>query len=102
MHQESSKFSVNSVFNLWQSRTGTLWTGVAHIITAVIGSGVLSLAWSTSQLGWIGGPVSLLFFAIVTYVSAFLLSDCYRSPDPVTGTRNYYYMNAVRVNLGSA
>nr|GEY17168.1 probable amino acid permease 7 isoform X2 [Tanacetum cinerariifolium] len=31
-------------------RTGTLWTIVAHTITAVIGSGVLSLAWSTAQL----------------------------------------------------
>lgn len=82
-------------------RTGTLWSCVAHIITAVIGSGVLSLAWSTAQLGWIAGPVSLLCFAIVTYISAFLLSDCYRCPNPVTGTRNYSYMDAVRVTLGS-
>ncbi|XP_050246155.1 probable amino acid permease 7 [Quercus robur] len=81
-------------------RTGTLWSCVAHIITAVIGAGVLSLAWSTSQLGWIAGPVTLLCFAIVTYVSAFLLSDCYRCPDSITGTRNYSYMDAVRVNLG--
>lgn len=65
--------------------TGTVWTGIAHIITAVIGSGVLSLAWSTSQLGWIGGPLCLLCFALVTYLSASLLSDCYRSPHPVTG-----------------
>ncbi|XP_040988317.1 probable amino acid permease 7 [Juglans microcarpa x Juglans regia] len=81
-------------------RTGTLWSCIAHIITAVIGAGVLSLAWSTSQLGWVAGPVSLLCFAIVTYISAFLLADCYRSPDPITGTRNYSYMDAVRVNLG--
>lgn len=74
---------------------------MAHIITAVIGSGVLSLAWSTAQLGWIGGPVALLCFAIVTYVSAFLLSDCYRSPDSVTGKRNRSYIEAVRLNLGS-
>ncbi|XP_072989379.1 probable amino acid permease 7 [Typha latifolia] len=81
-------------------RSGTLWTCIAHIITAVIGSGVLSLAWSTAQLGWIAGPVSMLCFSVVTYVSAFLLSDCYRSPHPVTGTRNHSYMDAVRVNLG--
>ncbi|KAL2553886.1 Transmembrane amino acid transporter domain-containing protein [Forsythia ovata] len=37
-------------------RTGTVWTASAHIITAVIGSGVLSLAWATAQLGWIAGP----------------------------------------------
>ncbi|CAJ1960244.1 unnamed protein product [Sphenostylis stenocarpa] len=82
-------------------RTGNLKSAVAHIITAVIGSGVLSLAWSTSQLGWIGGPVALLCCAIVTYISSFLLSDCYRTPDPVTGKRNYSYMDAVRIFLGN-
>lgn len=82
-------------------RTGNFKSAVAHIITAVIGSGVLSLAWSTSLLGWIGGPVALLCCAIVTYISSFLLSDCYRTPDPVTGKRNYSYMDAVRVYLGS-
>ncbi|KAK9077631.1 hypothetical protein SSX86_005968 [Deinandra increscens subsp. villosa] len=81
-------------------RTGTLWTTVAHIITAVIGSGVLSLAWSTAQLGWIGGPIALFCFAFVTYISSSLLSDCYRSPDPVTGTRNRCFTDAVRVILG--
>ncbi|CAI9787047.1 unnamed protein product [Fraxinus pennsylvanica] len=55
-------------------RTGTVWTTSAHIITAVIGSGVLSLAWATAQLGWIAGPNS--------------------------GKRNYTYMDAVRANLG--
>ncbi|KAK9986704.1 hypothetical protein SO802_031655 [Lithocarpus litseifolius] len=78
-------------------RTGTLWSCVAHIITAVIGSGVLSLAWSASQLGWIAG---LLCFVIVTYVSVYLISDCYRCPDSITRTRNYCYMDAVRVNRG--
>lgn len=79
---------------------GTIWSTIAHIITAVIGSGVLSLAWSTAQLGWIGGPVALLCFAVLTYVSSCLLIDCYRSPDSVTGARNPTYMDAVRVNLG--
>ncbi|KAK7320293.1 hypothetical protein VNO77_29629 [Canavalia gladiata] len=82
-------------------RTGTLWSAVAHIITAIIGAGVLSLAWSTSQLGWIAGPVFLLFCAFVTYISSFLLSDCYRILDPVTGKRNYSYISAVRIYLGN-
>ncbi|KAK9065502.1 hypothetical protein SSX86_014903 [Deinandra increscens subsp. villosa] len=81
-------------------RTGTLWTAIAHIITAVIGSGVLSLAWSVSQLGWIGGPVAMFFFAMVTYVSSSLMAECYRSPDPVTGSRNRNFADAVRVILG--
>eukprot|EP00258_Populus_trichocarpa_P002368 XP_002302224.3 amino acid permease 3 [Populus trichocarpa] len=69
-------------------RTGTVWTASAHIITAVIGSGVLSLAWAIGQLGWI------------TYYTSTLLSACYRSGDPITGKRNYTYMDVVRANLG--
>ena len=51
-------------------RAGTAWTCAAHVITAVIGSGVLSLAWSVAQLGWVVGPACMLCFALVTYVSA--------------------------------
>ncbi|KAJ9561201.1 hypothetical protein OSB04_006361 [Centaurea solstitialis] len=81
-------------------RTGTLISASAHIITAVIGSGVLSLAWCFGQLGWIAGTASLMVFAVITWFTCLLLSDCYRSPDPVTGTRNYNYMQAVKANLG--
>ncbi|KAL0323319.1 UNVERIFIED_CONTAM: Amino acid permease 3 [Sesamum angustifolium] len=81
-------------------RTGTLWTASAHIITAVIGSGVLSLAWATAQLGWVAGPAVMFLFSIVTYYTSTLLAACYRSGDPDTGKRNYTYMDAVRANLG--
>ncbi|KAF3439282.1 hypothetical protein FNV43_RR17558 [Rhamnella rubrinervis] len=81
-------------------RTGTVWTASAHIITAVIGSGVLSLAWATAQLGWIAGPAVMLMFAFVTCYMSSLLADCYRSGDPISGKRNYYYTDAVRSNLG--
>ncbi|CAN8252133.1 unnamed protein product [Cochlearia groenlandica] len=81
--------------------TGTLWTAVAHIITGVIGAGVLSLAWATAELGWIGGPAAVLAFAGVTLLSAFLLSDCYRFPDPVNGPlRLNSYSQAVKLYLG--
>ncbi|XP_031482698.1 amino acid permease 6-like [Nymphaea colorata] len=79
-------------------RTGTLWTASAHIITAVIGSGVLSLAWAIAQLGWIAGPAVLMAFSFITFYTSTLLADCYRSP--VTGRRNHTYMDAVRSNLG--
>ncbi|CAN6970288.1 unnamed protein product [Brassica rapa subsp. trilocularis] len=83
------------------ARTGTLWTAVAHIITGVIGAGVLSLAWATAKLGWIGGPAALIGFAGVTLVSAFLLSDCYLFPDPDNGPlRLNSYSQAVKVYLG--
>lgn len=76
---------------------GNLVTTTAHIITAVIGSGVLSLAWATAQLGWIAGPATLLAFALITCYASTLLADCYRSPD---GKRNHTYMEAVRAYLG--
>ncbi|KAL2247736.1 UNVERIFIED_CONTAM: putative amino acid permease 7 [Sesamum indicum] len=82
-------------------RSGTVWTALAHIITAVIGSGVLSLAWSVSRLGWIAGPLTMLAFASVTLTSAFLLCSCYKSPDPNDGFhRNGSYLDAVQRILG--
>lgn len=80
-------------------RQGTLLMASAHIITAVIGSGVLSLAWAIAQLGWIAGPAAMLAFSFVTYYTSCLLADCYRSPDSATGKRNYTYMDAVKANL---
>lgn len=81
-------------------RTGTLWTATSHIITAVIGSGVLSLAWAIAQLGWIIGPCVMVLFALVVYFASDLLSQCYRSGDSLTGPRNYTYMDAVKSILG--
>lgn len=82
-------------------RTGTQWTAVAHIITGVIGAGVLSLAWSVAQLGWILGPVCIICFAGISGVSTFVLCDCYRYPDPEYGTtRNRSFMEAVKFYLG--
>ncbi|CAK9227719.1 unnamed protein product [Sphagnum jensenii] len=81
-------------------RKGNVMTTSAHVITAVIGSGVLSLAWSIAQMGWIAGPFVLLLFGAITYYTSCLLADCYRYPDPVTGKRNYTYMETVQANLG--
>ncbi|OMO50882.1 Amino acid transporter, transmembrane [Corchorus capsularis] len=81
-------------------RTGTWLTASAHIITAVIGSGVLSLAWAIAQLGWVAGPAVLMAFSFITYFTSTLLADCYRAPDPVHGKRNYTYMEVVRAYLG--
>ncbi|GLT56911.1 hypothetical protein SLA2020_299240 [Shorea laevis] len=81
-------------------RTGTVWTASIHIITAVIGSGVLSLAWAIAQLGWVAGLTAMFLFSFVTYYTSTLLAACYCSDDPVPGKRNYTYMDAVRSNLG--
>ncbi|CAM6085551.1 unnamed protein product [Calypogeia fissa] len=80
-------------------RTGTTWTAAAHIITAVIGSGVLSIPWSVAQMGWIAGPLMIVFFASCTLFTSRLLADCYRHPNPDSGKRNYTYMDAVGANL---
>lgn len=42
----------------------------------------------------------MISFSFVTYYTSVLLCACYRSGDPVTGKRNYTYMDAVRSNLG--
>ncbi|KNA19870.1 hypothetical protein SOVF_057470 [Spinacia oleracea] len=68
--------------------------------TAIIGSGVLSLAWATAQLGWLGGISTLLIFSGIMLYTSNLLADCYRAPDPVTEKRNYTYMDEVQANLG--
>lgn len=81
-------------------KTGTIWTASAHIVTAVIGSGVLSLAWAIAQLGWLAGPIVMILFSIVTYYTSTLLATCYRSGDQLSGKRNYTYTQAVRSNLG--
>ncbi|KAL6177910.1 hypothetical protein ACLB2K_049431 [Fragaria x ananassa] len=80
-------------------RTGNVMTASAHIITAVIGSGVLSLSWAIAQLGWVVGPIVIVMFSIVTYsLPSCLLVACYR--DPVTGKKNSTYSAAVRNHLG--
>lgn len=83
-----------------EKRTGTWKSAATHIITAVIGSGVLSLSWCYAQLGWVAGTIIMVSFASITMFTSYLMADCYRSPDPVTGKRNYTYMEAVKANLG--
>ncbi|KAK7353686.1 hypothetical protein VNO80_19137 [Phaseolus coccineus] len=81
-------------------RTGNLWTTSSHIITAVVGSGVLSLAWAMAQMGWVVGPAVMIFFSVVTLYTTALLADCYRCGDPISGKRNYTFMDAVQTILG--
>ena len=74
---------------------------MAHIITGVIGAGVLSLSWSVAQLGWIAGPLLMVVFAATTIVSTHLISDFYRYPHPHFGpARCPSYMQAVHFYLG--
>ena len=90
------------IWDLLQLILGTLWSATAHALTAIVGTGVLALPWAVAQLGWILGLIAIILCAFVTYYTAVLLCDCYRSPDPITGSRNYTYMDAIRTCLGNA
>ncbi|CAA3019930.1 Amino acid permease 3 [Olea europaea subsp. europaea] len=83
-----------------KTNRGTVWTASAHIITAVIGFGVLSLPWATAQLGWVAGPSLMILFTVLTCYTSTLLASCYPSGDPNGGPRNYSYMDAIKENLG--
>ncbi|XP_039170145.1 amino acid permease 3 [Eucalyptus grandis] len=72
---------------------GTVLTTSIHIITSVIGVGVLSLAWATAQLGWIAGPITMLLFSLVTCYTSQILAACFRPEDNT-------YMDVVTANLG--
>ncbi|CAJ1971548.1 unnamed protein product [Sphenostylis stenocarpa] len=101
--EEISENSRSPLIQHTSKRTGNLQRAVAHIITGVIGAGVLSLAWSVAQLGWIAGPLITSVFAGTVIVSANLLADCYRFPDPEYGNiRCPSYMDAVHLYLGEA
>lgn len=52
-------------------------------------SGVLALPLSVPYMGWVLGPIALIACAYITYYPDVLLFDCYRSPEPVQGKRNY-------------
>ncbi|CAH2068576.1 unnamed protein product [Thlaspi arvense] len=101
-HASISFGGVNFLFiSLRFGCEGTVWTATAHVITGVIGSGVLSLAWSVAQLGWIAGPSCLVVFGAIAVFVSFLLCDCYRCPHPEFGqTRNQSYAEAVKSFLG--
>lgn len=58
------------------------------------------MAWAIAQLGWVAGPAVMVLFAFVNLYTSNLLAQCYRSGDPVTGQRNYTYMDAVKSYLG--
>jgi amino acid permease len=76
-----------------------MWTAMSHVVTILIGSGVLAMAWSFAQLGWISSHiVVLIFFEFTYYISTFLV-DCYRYLDLVTGVVYKEYIDVVCATL---
>nr|KYP70146.1 Amino acid permease 1 [Cajanus cajan] len=77
-------------------------TATTHIVTVVVGAGVLALAWAMAQLGWLAGITIMIIFACISIYTYNLIADCYRYPHPLNGKRNYTYMQAVHAYLGGA
>lgn len=48
-----------------------------HVITAVIGAGVLTLPSAMSSLGYVGGVLTIILAGLVTLYTAQLLADLY-------------------------
>ncbi|EFN54604.1 hypothetical protein CHLNCDRAFT_58128 [Chlorella variabilis] len=77
-------------------RNGTWVQCVFHIITAVIGSGVLYLPFFFAILGWIGGIIMLLVFGAITWYTSRLLADAM----VIDGVRYRTYQSAVEAVFG--
>ncbi|PRW57358.1 amino acid permease 3-like [Chlorella sorokiniana] len=60
-----------------KARQGTVFSATAHIVTAVIGSGVLALPYAVAVMGWVAGPILVLLCAWVTLFTSLLLADCF-------------------------
>jgi hypothetical protein len=71
--------------------------GTSHLITAMIGAGILGLPNSFAWLGWIGGCICLVFFLFATVFCLLHLIECYH----VGGIRHHKYADAVFHICGS-
>ena len=67
-----------------------------HIITTIIGSGILYLPFFFAVLGWIGGAVSAVAFALITWFTSHLLAG----GAVIDGVRHRTYQSAVESALG--
>lgn len=77
-------------------RSGNTWTATGHILTAVLGSGVLALPYAMASLGWILGAICFVLFAWITLFTAQLLADLYI----VDGVRQRTFPQMVKTTMG--
>jgi len=101
MSRRSSALSADFVRRLSSANFGKLgsdhdghsgWPVAAcHLVTAMIGAGILGLPNSFAWLGWIGGPLCLVFFFVVTVYCLLHLIECYH----VGNIRHHAYADCV-------
>lgn len=82
--------------DLDEQRNGTWISCTGHIITAVIGSGVLYLPFFFDILGWIGGTIMVFSFGAITWYTSRLLADAM----VIDGVRYRTYQSAVEAVFG--
>eukprot|EP00887_Chlorella_sp_A99_P005579 scaffold1.g5579.t1 len=76
------------------------WAGAAlTVVTAVIGAGVLALPYAVGALGWIAGPICIIFFYLVSLAGCHMLASIYDYPYG-TGQQHGRYIHAVEFVLG--
>ncbi|KAI8467603.1 MAG: transmembrane amino acid transporter protein-domain-containing protein [Monoraphidium minutum] len=71
-------------------------TAAGHLVTAVIGAGILGLPYAVSWLGWAAGLACLVIFFVITLWSCTMLTDCYH----YKGKRHTRYKWAVLHIIG--
>ena len=81
-------------------RSGGALSATAHVITAVVGAGVLSLPAAMASLGYAGGTLCFLVFGLVTAYTAALLADCYSIRVGGRDVRQRTYSQMVATTLG--
>lgn len=59
-------------------RTGNTLTATGHIITAVVGAGILNLPSAFSYFGWIAGVLVMLLIGGITWWTSLMLVQAYQ------------------------
>lgn len=75
---------------------GNWVTASGHLVTVMVGAGVLSLPSAMSWLGWVGGMLSLVLFYAISLWCSLMLTAVYK----VNGVRHTTYSQAVLGILG--
>jgi hypothetical protein len=94
--QDSSCAAQSQQLHTSSASTGNWITASGHLITVMVGAGVLSLPSAMSWLGWIGGLLSLLTFYAVSLWCSLMLAAVYH----VDGRTHPTYSAAVSGILG--
>lgn len=92
----SREMTMTPTDELAAERNGTWVSCFFHIITAVIGSGVLYLPFFFAILGWVGGIIMTLTFGGITWYTSELLADAM----VIDGVRYRSYQSAVEAVFG--